>query len=121
MRLNRAMIYVKDLNRMAAFYANTLGLEAVEETRLENWVEFQAGATKFSLHAIPAAVADQIRISTPPRPRETNPVKLSFEVDDVASECQRLESLGVTIVQRPWGACDGIDPEGNIFGIYSAA
>jgi catechol 2,3-dioxygenase-like lactoylglutathione lyase family enzyme len=121
MRLNRAMIYVKDLNRMAAFYGNTLGLKPVEETRMENWLEFEAGATKFALHAIPSEIADQIQISSPPRPREKNPVKLSFEVDDIASERQRLESLGVTIVQRPWGAYDGIDPEGNVFGIYSVA
>jgi catechol 2,3-dioxygenase-like lactoylglutathione lyase family enzyme len=98
------MMYVKDLNRMAAFYGNTLGLKPVEETRMDNWVEFDAGATKFSLGAIPFEIADQIQISSPPRPREKNPVKLGFEVDDIASERQRLESLGVTIVRRPWGA-----------------
>jgi len=27
MRLNRATIFVKDINRMTAFYANTLGLK----------------------------------------------------------------------------------------------
>src|ERR1700684_1566998 len=48
MRLNRAMIFVKDINRMTAFYANTLGLKPVEETRMENWVEFEAGAARFS-------------------------------------------------------------------------
>src|SRR5882757_4780138 len=52
-------------------------------------VEFEAGATRFSLHSIPPEIADQIRISSPPRPREENPVKLSFEVDDIASERQR--------------------------------
>jgi catechol 2,3-dioxygenase-like lactoylglutathione lyase family enzyme len=113
------MIYVKDLDRMAAFYTNTLGLKPIEDTRMENWVEFEAGATKFALHAIPSEIADQIAISVPPRPREKNPIKLSFEVDDAASERQRLESLGVSIVQRPWGSYDGIDPEGNIFGICS--
>jgi len=113
------MIYVKDIDRMAAFYRDTLGLKAIEETRMENWVEFEAGATRFALHAVPSDIADQIEISSPPRPREKNPIKLSFEVDDVASERQRLESLGVVIVQRPWGSNDGVDPEGNIFGIYS--
>jgi len=120
MRLNRAMIFVKDIHRMAEFYTNTLGLRPIEETRMENWVEFEAGATRFSLHAVPAEIARGIEISSPPRPRETNPVKLSFEVDDVASECRRLESLGVTIIERPWGAYDAVDPEGNVFGIYSA-
>src|SRR5882724_6207772 len=119
MRLSRAMIYVKDLNRMAAFYGNVLGLKPVEETRTESWVEFETGATKFALHAIPAAIAEQIQILSSPEPREDTPIKLSFEVEDVASERQRLESLGVPIVQRPWGTYDGIDPEGNVFGICS--
>jgi catechol 2,3-dioxygenase-like lactoylglutathione lyase family enzyme len=121
MRLNRAMIYVRDLDRMAAFYENILGLKPVEETRMESWVEFESGSVRFSLHAVPSDTAREIRISSPPEARENNPVKLSFEVDDVGSECLRLKSLGVTIVQRPWGACDGIDPEGNIFGICPAA
>ncbi len=120
MRLNRAIIFVKDLNRMAEFYGQALGLKPVAETRMENWVEFEAGAAKFALHAIPSEIADQIQISSPPQPREQNPVKLSFEVADVAYECQRLESLGVTVVQRPWGTYDAIDPEGNVFGIYAA-
>lgn len=121
MRLKRAMIYVKDVNCMAAFYENTLGLKAIEETRTHNWIEFDAGAIKFALHAIPAEIAEQVEISSPPRPRETNPVKLSFEVHDIAAELRRLESLRVVVVQRPWAAYDGIDPEGNVFGIDSAA
>jgi len=113
------MIYVKDLNRMAAFYERTLGLKPIQETRLDNWVEFDTGNARFSLHAIPSHIADQIEISSPPRPRESSPIKLSFEVEDVAAERARLESAGVTVLQRPWGAYDGVDPEGNVFGIYS--
>ncbi len=104
---------------MATFYRNALRQKPVEETRMENWVEFEAGAARLSLHAIPSEIADEIQISSPPRPREKNPVKLSLEADDIASARQRLESLGATIVRRPWGAYDGIDPEGNVFGIYS--
>ena len=121
MRLISAMIFVKDLPRMAAFYENTLGLKPIAETRLDNWVEFEAGPARFSLHAIPAAIAEQIKIPSPPEPRERNPVKLSFEVDDVAAERHRLESLGVMILERPWGAYDGVDPEGNVFGLSSAS
>jgi hypothetical protein len=72
------------------------------------------------LHAIPPEIAaDQIEILSPPRQRDNNPVKLMFEVEDVVSERKRLEALGVTILERPWGSCDGIDPEGNVFQIYS--
>lgn len=106
---------------MAAFYADTLGLKPVQETRLDNRVEFEGGGARFSLHAIPPVIASQIQISSPPQAREQGSIKLSFEVEDVPSEIRRLESLGVTLVRRPWGAVDGIDPEGNVFGIHSRA
>jgi catechol 2,3-dioxygenase-like lactoylglutathione lyase family enzyme len=121
MRLGRAMIYVKDLPRMAAFYGNTLGLKPIEDTRTDTWVEFNAGSATFALHAIPGEIVEAIENSAPALAREMNPVKLIFEVADVASESLRLESLGVPVVHRPWGTCDGIDPEGNIFGISAVA
>jgi catechol 2,3-dioxygenase-like lactoylglutathione lyase family enzyme len=117
MRLNHAMIFVKDLPGMNAFYSRALKLQPIEETRLDNWVEFDTGSARFSLHAIPAHIASGIEISSPPQPREKNPVKLFFEVDDVASERKRLEAMGVTIIERPWGAVECVDPEGNIFQI----
>ncbi len=52
--------------------------------------------------------------------RAKNPIKLIFEVADVASERARLEALGVAMTPRPWGACDWADPEGNIFQICAA-
>jgi catechol 2,3-dioxygenase-like lactoylglutathione lyase family enzyme len=117
MRLHRAMIFVKDLHLMAKFYGDTLGLKALEEARAGSWAEFDAGSARLVLHAIPSHIADQIEISAPPRPREENPVKLIFVVEDVESERARLAVLGITMMPRPWGACDGIDPEGNIFQI----
>jgi catechol 2,3-dioxygenase-like lactoylglutathione lyase family enzyme len=120
MQLYRAMIYVKDLPRMRKFYSETLGIKPVNETRVDEWAEFDTGSARFALHAIPADIAEQIEISSPPRPREKDPVKLVFEVDNVEAERGRLASLGATMVQRPWGSWDGIDPEGNVFGIVDA-
>jgi catechol 2,3-dioxygenase-like lactoylglutathione lyase family enzyme len=117
MRLRRAMIFVKNLDRMAAFYGDTLGLNPIPETRTASWVEFDAG---IALHAVPAELGDRIEISTPARLREENPIKLIFEAADVASERARLETLGIAMTPRPWGACDGADPEGNIFQICAA-
>jgi catechol 2,3-dioxygenase-like lactoylglutathione lyase family enzyme len=112
MRLHRAMFYVKDLDRMASFYGETFGLKVIDETRVDGFVEFDAGGTRLALHAIPREIADQIEISSPPQPREKCPVKLTFEVD-----VKVLKTLGVTVIERPWGSFDGVDPEGNIFGI----
>jgi predicted enzyme related to lactoylglutathione lyase len=113
------MIYVKDLPRMKAFYSQLLGVKPVNEKWVDEWAEFDTGSARFALHAIPADIARQIEISSPPKAREQDPVKLTFEVENVDAERGRLASLGATMVQRPWGSWDG-DPEGNVFGIVDA-
>ena len=118
MRLIRAVIFVNNLEQMETFYSQTFGLRPIEETRLEDYIEFDAGPARFALHVIPAAL--RCEPSSPPRLRESNPVKLSFEVDDVTTERKRLESLGVTIIDRPWGSWEAADPEGNIVGVHSS-
>lgn len=113
MRFKSAMIFVLDLPRQEAFYRDVLGLKPVEATRHPDWVEFDG--VGLSLHAIPAHIAAGVEPSE--APREQHPVKLLFEVDDVDAEVARLQGLGVRIIRRPWGAYDGVDPEGNVFGI----
>lgn len=113
MRLRQAILFVKDLSLMAAFYGDLLALKPLEETRTDSWVEFETGGANLGLHAIPGAIADRIEITSPPQPREENPVKLVFEVDDV----ERLSSLGIAVIQRPWGGYDTVDPEGNLIHV----
>ncbi len=104
---------------MEAFYGDTLWLKRMEETRRDGWLEFEDG--QIGLHAIPSYIANEIDISSPPEPRHATPIKLIFEVDDLDATVRRLESVGVAVIERPWGAYDVIDPEGNICGIRRAA
>jgi extradiol dioxygenase family protein len=120
MRAALILLYVKDLPRMAAFYGGPLGLVADPKTRSDTWVEFDAGAIRLGLHAIPAGIAAGIEIAEPPVVREETPLKLIFAAEDVAAEAKRLEALGVTVFQHPWGSFDALDPEGNVFGIAPA-
>jgi predicted enzyme related to lactoylglutathione lyase len=121
MRLRSAMLYVKDLERMKQFYGDMLGAKPTNRDWTDVWATFDTGGARFSLHAIPAEIAKQIEITSPPTPREKDPVKLIFEVKDVESERSRLESLGIRMLRRPWQqpgeACDAVDPEGNVFQI----
>jgi catechol 2,3-dioxygenase-like lactoylglutathione lyase family enzyme len=110
------MIFVNDLPRMAEFYTDTLGLKPIDTTRLENYVELESGGATLALHAIPADMRCDPQL--PVAARERTPIKLSFEVPDLESERRRLETLGVTVLRRPWGAYDAVDPEGNVFGLY---
>lgn len=116
MRLVSAMIFVNDLPRMTVFYTETLGLKPVEATRLENYVEMESGEARLALHEIPAE--QRCTLPSPVSARERTPIKLSFEVSDLNSQCRRLEALGVPVLRRPWGGCDAVDPEGNVFGLY---
>ena len=124
MQLRSAILYVKDLERMKRFYGEMLGAMPTNELWTDAWATFETGGARFSLHAIPAEIAKNIEIASPPTPREEHPVKLIFEVKDVESECARLEYLGIQLVRRPWQkpgeACDAVDPEGNVFQICSS-
>jgi catechol 2,3-dioxygenase-like lactoylglutathione lyase family enzyme len=122
MRMERAMLFVKDLAGMTAFYRDVIGFRPIDETARDDWIEFDAGGgTPFALHAIPAHIANTISISSPPVARESQNCKLIFAADDPDRERARLEAAGVTILRRPWGGWDAVDPEGNVFGIRAAA
>ena len=114
------MLFVKDLDRMTAFYRDVLGLEPIEETRLENWVAFRGDGVRFSLHAIPSTIATEIRIDSPPRPREESSAKLTFAVDSVDTTLKKIEQMGLPLLRRPWGGTEAVDPEGNVFAISAA-
>ena len=117
MRLHGAMLFVKDLGGMTAFYSDVLGLTPNPDTRLDNWVEFRDGAARFSLHAIPPVSAAGIQIESPPRPREQSPAKLTFEVEDVDATLTKIEAMGLPLLRRPLGGIEAVDPEGNVFAL----
>ena len=122
MRLRAAMLFVKDLERMTDFYAGVLGLLVVAEESERGMTVLDAGGARLALHQIPPELADMIVIADPPTARESTPIKLIFEVDDVSAESERLTRAGATMLApRPWGTCDGLDPEGNVFQLASRA
>src|ERR1041385_7360195 len=120
MRLQGGRFFVEDLERMPSFYRDVLGLEPIEETRLENWVEFRGDGVRFSLHAIPSAIATGTRIDSPPRPREQSSAKLTFAVQSVDATLQKIEQMGLPLLRRPWGGTEAVDPEGNVFAVSAA-
>lgn len=116
MQLRSAILFAKDMQRMTAFYRDVL--ELVLERSTDEWAEFQAGGATLALHAIPPTIAAGIEIADPPRARANTPIKLVFEVPDLETARAHLTAHGV-VLSEPfnWGACDGLDPEGNVFQI----
>jgi len=121
MRLRRAMIFAKNIERMMAFYRDALGLTPLPDKSSEGWIEFDAGGVALALHAIPAHIAKDIEITNPPAAREGTPIKLVFEVPDIEVARIHLINHGAVMSEpSAWGSCDGADPEGNVFQIVRA-
>lgn len=117
MRMGGAILFVKNLGEMTAFYREVIGFNPIEQSRRDDWVEFEVGGTGFALHAIPRAIASDIPIASPPVARESDSCKLILAVDDLDREQARLAAAGVTVLHRPWGGWDILDPEGNVLGV----
>jgi predicted enzyme related to lactoylglutathione lyase len=115
------MLFVKDFARMKSFYSGMLQAEPVNTEWTDRYACFELGGAEFALHAIPEEYARGVELTSPPKVREQNPVKVIFEVQDVPAERARLDSMGATMLTRAWEdpkeSCEGADPEGNIFQI----
>lgn len=124
MKLGSAMLYVKDLQHMKRFYTDLLGSGPSNQDSTDTWAVLETSGARFVLHAIPAELAQDIEITSPPTAREEAPVKLIFEVSDVEAARARLKALGAQVLRRPWQkpgeAFDAVDPEGNIFQVGAA-
>jgi len=116
----RVIIFAKDMGKMESFYRDVIGLSRVttpDDSR--DFVSFDAGAVRLSLHRIPEEYASDSEIADPPVPRKNTPIKIVFLADDVTRTRSELESRGASLgAVRQFGAlhlCDGTDPEGNVF------
>ncbi|MCB9684633.1 MAG: VOC family protein [Alphaproteobacteria bacterium] len=128
-RLSHAFVFVKHLESMVRFYEEVFGLVPTPTAdpgfvRMLPGPDAPAGAAGVALHRVPAAIADQIHLTTPPTVRSDSATKICFETDD-------LPALRVAIVTHgglapdPWTwegttHCECADPEGNVLQIFTA-
>lgn len=118
MRLRLALLFAKDLDGLTAFYRDGLGLRVVPEESSAGWVVFDAGGSRFALHALPEAIAREIEIGAPPEARSESALKLVFATTDLEGACSRLAAGGATLLPARWpGSRDALDPEGNVFQV----
>lgn len=114
-----AVLYVKSVARVSAFYTGVAALEVVrsgdDHTVLES-PDFQLVVV-----TIPEHLAASIEVATPPIRRENTPIKLVLSVSSIGAARARATALGGELdrAEREWqfrGArvCDGHDPEGNV-------
>jgi predicted enzyme related to lactoylglutathione lyase len=118
MDLGFVILYVRDMEKVKAFYTGTLGLTVVEEVSSPNFVTLRpAGGSLIALQ-------DKAGARFPPKDEEqAGSVELSFAVDDVDGTWRHWKDLGVEMVSEPMDLPFGRyfmarDPEGHYLSVY---
>ncbi len=120
--LNRVILYVQDVDRLATFYQHAFGLRVVEEIKGE-WSVLDAGPCQLALHLVGKAH----RVDDPASWEVESNAKLVMTVDRPLPELRaELIAKGVPMGQiksypgLTGPLCDGRDPEGNVFQLAEA-
>ena len=111
-------IYVEDQTRAVEFYVRKLGFVLRRNLPMgpeASWIEVSPVGAQSSLVLYPRSMMAEWPQLKP---------SVVFHSADVEAECERLESLGVTITMPatplPWGTfAKFTDPDGNEFGLTS--
>ncbi len=120
------VVFAKSVAKLAAFYQATLGMQELE--REKGHVLLDGGSYQIVIHAIPKKIADQIHIIEPPQVREESAMKPCYPVASIAEARAQAALHGGQIkpASKEWlfrglRACDGFDPEGNVFQVRESA
>jgi catechol 2,3-dioxygenase-like lactoylglutathione lyase family enzyme len=112
LELRRVIVFAQDLNTLAAFYRDVLGLvEKPTPDDPRTWREFQAGACSIALH-------NGGKLVTAGRPP-----KLTFYVTDVPATRDELNARGANfgrvLTTGEFELSNGTDLEGNALALSS--
>lgn len=115
-----ALIYARDLDRLSGFYQQLLGMKLLKSDAEHHVIE--SADMQLIIHAIPVHIAATVTISSPPRPREEQAIKLFFTVSSLIDAATAASSLGGAVFGPEYSGPgftvrNGYDPEGNIFQV----
>lgn len=121
-----AVVFARDVARMAHFYRDMAGMDVVHDD--SDHVVLDGGHFQLVIHGIPEKIANDIAITEPPRIRDDTPIKICVPVHSIEEARTRAARLGGNVGSkaRQWQArgfvaCDGHDPEGNVFQVRENA
>jgi predicted enzyme related to lactoylglutathione lyase len=117
-----AVIFAKDIDALARFYRDTA--EMTEVHRDHDHVVLDEEGFQIVVHGIPEHIAATIEITCPPELRQETPIKICLPVSSIDDARTKAAELGGRIgpkakewAARGFRACDGYDPEGNVFQV----
>ena len=118
----RAVLFAKNLERVAAFYAGAL--EMTRRSGDKDHVVLLCDGFQLVVHQIPQHIAAAIEIKQPPERRVRGALRLDYPVSSIEGSRRLARSLGGDIDDAPpaWAEHGanfyfGYDPEGNQFGV----
>lgn len=114
-----AVIYAKDVDRLALFYSRVLALQVAE--RKADHVVIDSPWCQVVILQVPEAIGRNIVISSPPARRADTAIKPVFFVPSLALVRKAASASGgvMNSVEKEWHfrgekVCDCVDPEGNV-------
>lgn len=120
------VVFAKSIPKLARFYREIAEMVSVHEDK--DHVVLDQEGFQVVIHGIPKKISAQIRISEPPEIREGTPVKLCLPVTSIEHARTKATELGGSVYPeskeweaRGFRACDGHDPEGNVFQVRESA
>jgi predicted enzyme related to lactoylglutathione lyase len=117
-----AVLFVKDLRKVSAFYSGALELTPTFSD--EHHTRLSCRGFDLIVHQIPRHIADEVSIQQPPERRVWGALRLNFEVQNIEDSRKAARALGGEVDETPpeWAESNanfflGYDPEGNVFGV----
>lgn len=113
-------VYAKDLPRLAAFHVAVLGMRQVHAD--DDIAVLASPDLQLLVHRIPAHIAADITIESPPVRREDCAIKFFATVPSLADAGTAAAALGGQLFDERWQGpgfvvCNAMDPEGNVFQV----
>ena len=121
-----AVIFAKDIEALAQFYSEVAAMAEVHKD--SDHIVLAEEGFQIVVHGTPRSIASTIKITTPPEIREETPIKICLPVSNIEYARTKAAELGGRIgpkakewTARGFRACDGHDPEGNVFQVRESA
>lgn len=112
-----AMIYAKDIQRLADFYGALVAMTPIHQTT--ELVVLESADFQLVVHAMAEQFAANLVISSPPELRQSA-IRLFFTVPSLATARRHAADQGGSVGEELWQGpgfvmANAVDPEGNPF------
>jgi predicted enzyme related to lactoylglutathione lyase len=115
--MSSLVVFSVNVRRLGEFYETVLGAELLVESSGD--IRLTTERDEVLIHSIPKKLSQDIKISSPPAPRDGSPLKPVFDVDSLERALGSVEATGGVVTNHGFSLGgltrrDVLDPEGNV-------